>query len=209
MKFSFPFFTPWIGRLYGSRDSILHKRVMVVGASHYCGNGCRDCGDAKAHPECAVFTQDVVRDYLSDNYSGDWKKTFTTFINSAFGRATSAEERARFMDSIVFMNFLQRAEGRDADEKHDEYFTAPANIEAFKATIDQCRPDVVVTWGSRVWNAIPWDLGFGKAEKVADDTFRYPFEDRFFLLVGLHHPSIGYPSDASHSLLARAGATVE
>jgi hypothetical protein len=38
----FPFFTPWIGRLYGSRDSILAKRVMVVGASHYCGNGCRD-----------------------------------------------------------------------------------------------------------------------------------------------------------------------
>ena len=63
--------------------------------------------------------------------------------------------------------------------------------------------------GSRVWNAIPWDLGFGKAEKVADDIFRYPFEDRSFLLVGLHHPSIGYPSDASHQLLARAGAAVE
>ena len=31
----------------------------------------------------------------------------------------------------------------------------------------------------------------------------------FFLLVGLNHPSIGYPSDASHSLLARAGAAVE
>lgn len=84
-----------------------------------------------------------------------------------------------------------------------------ANIEAFKTTIAKCRPDVVVTWGSRVWNAIPWDLGFGKAEKVADDTFRYPFEGRSFLLVGLHHPSIGYPSDASHSLLAHAGAAVE
>lgn len=203
------FFTPCIGRLYGGRGSALPKKVMVLGASHYCGNGCRDCGDPVAHPECAVFTRDVVRDYLSDNYSGDWKKTFTTFINSAFGRATSAEERARLMDSIVFMNFLQRAEGRDADEKHDEYFNAPANIEAFKATIRECRPEVVVTWGSRVWNAIPWDLGFGKAEKVADDIFRYPFEGRSFLLVGLHHPSIGYPSDATNSLLARVGAAVE
>ena len=203
------FFTPWIGRLYGGRNSVLPKKVMVLGASHYCGNGCRDCGNSATHPECAVFTRDVVRDYLSDECPGDWKKTFTTFINSAFGRATTADDRRQFMDSIVFANFLQRSEGRDANEKHNEYFQLPANLEALKATISERRPDVVVTWGDRVWNAIPWDLGYGKAEKVAESVFRYPFEDRTFLLLGLHHPSIGYPSEESHRLLASVGAAVE
>ena len=86
---------------------------------------------------------------------------------------------------------------------------AAANLEALKATISERRPDVVVTWGDRVWNAIPWDLGYGKAEKVTDDIFRYPFDGRSFFLVGLHHPSIGYPSEESHRLLASVGAAAE
>ena len=203
------FFTPWIGRLYGGRGSVLPKKVMVLGASHYCGNRCPDCGDPKAHPECAVFTRDVVRDYLADNYSDTWKATFTTFINSAYGRSTTTDERKQFMDSVVFANFLQRSEGTSADEKHNELFNDPTNVEALKQTIRETRPDVVVVWGSRVWEAIPWDLGFGRAEKVTDDIFRYPFESRSFLLVKLHHPSQGYPAEASHHILAAAGAAAE
>lgn len=202
------FFTPWIGPLYGKQDSLLAKRVMVVGASHYCGHGCRDCGDASAHPECAGFTQEVISDYLDGNGSGDWRKTFTTFVNSVFGRLATADECFRLFDSIVFANFLQKAEGKDASEKHDEYFREPVHVESLKTTIHECRPDVVVTWGSRVWNAIPWDLGFGKAEQMADSIVRYPFEGGSFILLGLHHPSIGYPSNDSHQLLARVGAAV-
>ena len=56
-----------------------------------------------------------------------------------------------------------------------------------------------------MWEAIPWDLGFGRAEKVADSVFRYPFDGRSFLLVKRHHPSQGYPAEASHRLLAAAG----
>jgi len=202
------FFTPWIGRMYVARDSVLPKRVMVLGASHYCGNGCRDCGDPAAHPECAVFTRDVVRDYLADNYSDTWMATFTTFINSAYGRSTTSDERKQFMDSVVFANFLQRSEGTSADEKHNELFNSPANVEALKQTIRETRPDMVIVWGSRVWEAIPWDLGFGCAEKVTDDIFRYPFDGRSFLLVKLHHPSQGYPAEASHRILAAVGAAV-
>lgn len=202
------FFTPWIGSLYGSPNSILRKRVMVVGASHYCEHCCHDCGNAFVHPDCSVFTQDVICDYLSDNGSGYWKKTFTTYINSAFGRRSSTDERIRFLESIVFANFLQKVEGRTANEKHNEYFQEPAHVEAFMTTIHDCQPDVIVTWGSRVWNAIPLNLGFGNAEMVGDSIFRYPFEDRFFILLGLHHPAIAFPSNTSHQLLSRVGAAV-
>lgn len=141
------FFTHWVGRLYVGRGSILLKRVMVLGASHYCGNKCPDCGDPTAHPDCAVFTKDVVRDYLADNYSDTWMATFTTFINSAYGRSTTSDERKRFMDSVVFANFLQRSEGRDANEKHNEYFQLPANLEARAQsdnprTSPRCRRDL-------------------------------------------------------------------
>lgn len=202
------FFTPWIGQLYGKPDSLLLKRVMVVGASHYCGDGCHDCGEASAHPDCAGWTQEVVNHYLYGDDGGEWKKTFTTFVNSVFGRAATADESIRCFDSIVFANFLQKVEGQNAGEKHDEYFREPVHVEALKATLHECCPDVVVTWGARVWNAIPWDLGFGKAEQVADSIVRYPFEDGSFFLLGLHHPSIGYPSNESHSLLAQVGAAV-
>ncbi len=57
-----------------------------------------------------------------------------------------------------------------------------------------------------MWEAIPWDLGFGRAGRVSDAIFRYPFEDRSFLLVKLHHPSQGYPSEESHRILASVGA---
>ena len=64
-------------------------------------------------------------------------------------------------------------------------------------------------WGTHVWEAIPWDLGFNRAAKVADDIFRYPFDGRSFLLVKLHHPSQGYPAEASHRILVAAGAAAE
>ncbi|MBR4612274.1 MAG: hypothetical protein IKO40_06105, partial [Kiritimatiellae bacterium] len=58
---------------------------------------------------------------------------------------------------------------------------------------------------ARVWNAIPWDLGYGEAEKVDDYIYRFFYDDYDFLLVKVHHPSMGYPSEKSHRRLAKAG----
>jgi len=199
------FFDPWVGTSYG--DGLFDRKVMVVGASHYCGDGCRDCGDPAAHPECRGFTQQVVSDYLDDAYSGDsdWKRTFSTFVNSVFGRDASADERELFFDSVVFANYLQCAEGRDSDEKHDGLFEDERHLRAFLALVDEFRPDVVVVWGSRVWNAIPWDFGDGEADCVADGVYRFPRGGRDFLMVNLHHPSQGYPFAVSHAILENAG----
>lgn len=203
------FFDPWVGTAYGG--GIFDRKVMIVGASHYCGAGCRDCGDPNVHSDCRGFTRRVVRDYLDDAYSGDsdWKRTFSAFVNSVFGREASANERESFFDSIVFTNYLQRAEGRDADEKHDEWFNGGQHLRAFLSLVDEYRPDVVVVWGSRVWNAIPWDLGDGEADRVTDDIYRFRRGGRGFLLVKLHHPSQGYPFAASHAILQKAGVAPE
>lgn len=59
------FFKPFVGSAY-TTGGIFGKRVMILGESHYCEEGCEDCGNARAHPECCAFTNGVASDYLSE-----------------------------------------------------------------------------------------------------------------------------------------------
>jgi hypothetical protein len=59
------FFQPFVGKDYAD-GGIFGKRIMVLGESHYCDDGCADCGDCRLHRECMGFTQGVLRDYLDD-----------------------------------------------------------------------------------------------------------------------------------------------
>ena len=58
------FFKPFVGSAYSS-GGIFGKRVMILGESHYCEEGCADCGNARARLECCAFTNGVVSDYLN------------------------------------------------------------------------------------------------------------------------------------------------
>ena len=40
------FFRPWVGSAY-TTGVIFGKRVMILGESHYCEEGCTDCGNAR------------------------------------------------------------------------------------------------------------------------------------------------------------------
>ena len=59
------FFQPYVGKDY-STGGIFGKRIMVLGESHYCEEGCTDCGNMANHRECMAFTNGVVSDYLRD-----------------------------------------------------------------------------------------------------------------------------------------------
>lgn len=59
------FFQPFVGKDYAD-GGIFGKRIMVLGESHYCDEGCADCGDCRLHRECMGFTQGVLRDYLDE-----------------------------------------------------------------------------------------------------------------------------------------------
>lgn len=67
------FFQPFVGKDYAD-GGIFGKRIMVLGESHYCDEGCCDCGDCRLHRECMGFTQGVLRDYLdggTERQNGD------------------------------------------------------------------------------------------------------------------------------------------
>lgn len=57
------FFTPYIGKDYAN-GGLFGKRVMVLGESHYCGEGCCDCGNCRLYEKCTMFTQNVIRSIL-------------------------------------------------------------------------------------------------------------------------------------------------
>lgn len=117
------------------------------------------------------------------------------------------------MESVVFYNFLQVAAGEDAvsAKAFDAKYSDVSNMKAFKEVLDHTGPDVVVSWGYRLWETLPNDWGFGEAEKgvgipIEGKNFycyyTYPFNGKPILLIGAHHPSVGYDSKFHSDIFA-------
>jgi hypothetical protein len=209
------FFEPHVGSHYAGPKSLFDKRVLVLGDSHYCGKSasCVGCGDSLLHPECRDFTVERVSEYLDENFSAEWKKTYSTFINSVFGHRTSMEERSAFFDSVVFANYLQVAAGGNPYSKVNGDYDAPAHLNAFYACLERVLPEIVVCWGGDVWDALPNDWGYGEALKapveIEGDSFAscyiYPYRDSRITLLGANHPCRGFPSDRHHQVFKAVG----
>lgn len=171
---------PYVGKKY--EDSTLFGvRVMVVGASHYCGkfdkrtgcnSECKCFGKLKVNyrdrnkkireqyfgPCCQLFTKNVVERYLygdSSNGDGGWKRTYTKFLKSLFKNLdASAGDCRKLVEHLAFTEYLQGAEGRDASDKNDKLFTDHRHYEVLKENIAKHCPGVVIVWGDRVWTQI-------------------------------------------------------
>ena len=208
------FFDPWVGENYGTDKSILKKKILVLGGSHYCEE-CATCGDRMLHPGCVSYTRDRIGEYLNPAFNAPWKKTYTSFINSVYGGATSHEQQRRYFSSICFYNFLQLSAGKDPNSAHRYNYKDIRHRLAFYEIIRRWMPDIVISWGDKVWNALPDDWGYGTAIKgaamsVAGTAFtsyqRYPFEETTVLLIGVHHPSTGYDRGLHHEVFSRLEA---
>ena len=196
VQFQKPFFYPWVGLKYGC-DGV--KRVMIVGASHYCEKSeaaidkCPySCG--KCSVRCRCMTREVINCYLKNGVRTGWVKTFTKFINSLYGREASQPEREAVFDHVVFMNYLQRVEGSVSREKHNEYFKEPCHFRAFCNVILRYRPDVIIVWGDRVWDAILGSICDNEPDmdyKIAKRgwTADVRVNDFTFKLLSVYHPS--------------------
>ena len=95
------FFQPFVGRDY-TTGGIFGKRIMVLGESHYCDEGCTDCGNVANHRECRTFTNGVVNDYLNEDKPRErWMSTFLKFERSLVGHETEWPERQRIWQSVL------------------------------------------------------------------------------------------------------------
>jgi|GEM_PF-2542880 len=199
---------PWVGSLYGKQGNVFRQRTLILGGSQY-SPGYENFHTEEGQPEWQDFTKDVVDYYFDDSISGKWKGTYTKFINSIFGGQSDYEQQGRFFDSIVFYNYLQEIAGASASEAGNFDYHAPCHFSAFLEILETYRPEVVISWGSKVWNALPNDWCHGPAEvrdgitvgtETSQKIYDYPYRDTVIRLVGVHHPSIGYGVDFHHQI---------
>lgn len=200
------FFKPWIGKNYKT-GGIFHKKILVVGESHYC-NGCNCCG-LKYAKECEELnTTQVVKDYLNPSKCSEkWKNTYRKFERSLVNRETSLEDAKEIWQSIAFFNFLQvamneaRQSGTPEDYKEGQ--------KAFLEVMDELQPNLIIVWGvGKLYEYLPgvkdgWI--WGDELKVDEYNVKNGYYQRHgnkSRVIAIYHPSVGYSWDWWHKVIA-------
>lgn len=191
------FFQPWVGSHYSS-GGIFGKRIMALGESHHCDETCTECGLLLRH-ECNQFTTDVIKSYLDQNNKREgWMSTFLKFERSLVNHKTTPEESKRIWNSILFYNYLQVAMKNSRQAGISKQYQDAAN--PFFSVLEQYKPELLIVWGVRLWNALPverWEAG---PQKIVEG---YKVPNGYYLLsngdrvraICVYHPSAGYSWD--------------
>jgi len=199
---------PWVGENYHNGGGVFHPRTLILGGSQYSPDS-EDFHTEAGRIRWQGFTKEVVDYYFDDNIKGRWKGTYTSFINSVFGGPTNEQQCGLFFDSIIFYNYLQEIAGASASEAANYDYKDPQHFAAFQEILNEYQPDVVISWGLKVWNGLPNDWDHGAAVigdpvmidgRNAGSVYSYPFQGRVIRLIGVHHPSIGYDVGFYHEI---------
>lgn len=201
------FFIPFVGTNYVS-GGIFGHRVMVLGESHYCDEGCPNCGEPSAYPGCLSLTQRVVNDYLDPNAEWQpWMNTFLKFERSLVGRETTPDERCTIWQSILFYNYLQVAMGGPRVAGTSAQYDAARD--AFYEILDRFVPDYIIVWGQRLWESLPGDDRWQTApslniegKTIATGSYRIK-GGQCARIMAVNHPSTGYSWDFWHQAITR------
>lgn len=200
-----PFFNPWVGQDYSS-GGIFGKRIMVLGESHYCSDMCPTCG-ADFNCECNEFTTNVVKIYLDHNNEREsWMNTFLKFERSLVNHETTPEESLKIWNSLLFYNYLQTAmPGARVAGTTEQYKAAE---EPFFSVLEQYQPDLLIVWGVRLWDNMPWEHWEDGVQMKVDD---FEISNGFYELsngkkvraVCVYHPSSGYSWDYWYKVISQ------
>jgi len=203
------FFRPWIGENYFS-TGILGKKILLLGESHICGEGCKDCGNLNEHPNCNEFTNNVIKYFL--NYKtgvGDfeyWMNTYTKFGNVLYNKSLSAEETVSFWNSISFYNYVQYS--TDQARVSPLYEEFEKSSKAFFEILQSYQPDLVFVWGERLWEQLPTNGEYGE-EILIDNVkggriYYYTIEEKKIPIYMVNHPSSSSLNYSWHPFMNKA-----
>ena len=192
------FFKPYIGNDY--HKGINGKRVLVVGASFYCGS--KDCkffaectnpvqkDSGRFDTCCSAYTLSGQR--LSEepsNAIADGYKTYQTF-----GKFMQqfAEDTEDVWQRLAFTNYLQFISPTIDTRK--EYLSS-RDFEAFNETLAALQPDVVVAWGvafiEEIRDKNPYVIDIERLPDTAWYLFhiRLPYMTHDITVVNCYHPA--------------------
>ncbi len=200
-------FLPWVGNSYecgmlgydgngviryGSAQ-MSGKRIMVSGESHYCANPETEAVES--------ITRDVISDIIDPRSEHEpYKNTYTKFAKSAIGTFDELSDSAKseFWNHVLFYNYVQTAiSGARVAPTNEEF---KDSRDAFFEVLSKYKPDIVIVWGSRLYNSLPQtgnqlaDLVIENGEYAGQSTelWSYEVEGRLVALMPIVHPSAGF-----------------
>lgn len=179
-------FQPYVGKRY-ENGGIFDQRITILGESHY-----------GSVPDVHT-TSKVLSKYLNENNPREgWMNTFLKFERSLVGRVTTHEDSKEIWESLLFYNYLQVLLSGPR-----EYGTAQQyrdSIEAFFEVLNKYKPDVLIVWGKRLWQKLPWGNWTEESPLCIDgydvDNGIYTLPDGHQVrTLCVYHPSAGYSWD--------------
>ena len=160
------FFRPFVGASYAG-GGLFGKRIMVLGESHYCDEGCADCGSCLRHRECMEFTSGVVEQYLDRGVERQrWMQTLLKFERSLVGCETDQAQSQRIWQSVVFYNYLQVAMGGPREAGTAAQYRQAGEV--LFDVMEKYQPECLIVWGNRLWDKLPGERWTDGEDIVVD-----------------------------------------
>ena len=160
-------FLPFVGKDYHS-GGIFGRKLMVMGDSHY---------GSVPSPD---ITRQVLGWYLDASVECEgWMNTFLKFERSLVGKETTAQDSRKIWDSVLFYNYLQVLLSGPREAGTDQQYKDSSA--AFYEVLNQYRPDLLIVWGKRVWQKLPWQ-GWTEGETIHVDD--YPIDNGTYTNLG-------------------------
>lgn len=189
-------FRPWKGTEY--EKGIGGKRLLVLGESHYSD---------KDNPEQTQVVMRELLDYkLGTGKYKPWMKTFTVFERAVAGRELSGEESAAFWNSVLFYNFVQEMMPDRGFRPTRKQFADSAA--AFEEVLNEYEPDLVIAWGTALYDSTPVLDGRDTPSIVYDDANIYTYEytlrsGKACRMMRMSHPAYGYSWEWWHEVIEK------
>lgn len=185
-------FEPWVGKDYWN-GGCFGKRILILGESHHG----KDQGSS--------MTRDIIKDQAFSNYT---MAAYTSFERALGGDYTDSDDRERIWESVAFYNYVQECLPKARKSPTSEQFSD--SEDAFFEVLDYLKPDVVLVWGSRLWENLPYTnyVSYDDAE-YGNYSYRcgsYTTDNGTVVTCyELQHPSSGFSWSWWHGFLEENG----
>ncbi|QIF01487.1 hypothetical protein [Roseimicrobium sp. ORNL1] len=177
---------PFVGTNYAT-TGLWNRKVMILGESSYDAKATQDGYDAAN--QTIHLGHDAIGYPDAERY---WNRSrFYTRIARIFDHdPRSLESRKRFWNAVLYYNYLQVVLSRPRQQP-----PAAAWLEAqsaFRETLEEHRPDVVIAFSNRMWSYLPKDSDTSVPNDVGTQcrTGQLLISDGHKVkLIGFHHPT--------------------
>lgn len=188
------FFYPYVGKKY--ENGFKGVKLLILGESHYCGDGCEICGK-KSGKDCPDFTTVVLDRYLNYKQGNGphegWMNTFTRFTNILFGKRIDNKTLVNFWDYVMFYNYVQSSTKGPRISPSKQQFEE--SEDAFTEVLRKYIPDLILVWGYRLWYNLP-DIGYSGSVNILNngevEFYYYKVGNKDIPAYKVPHPSCPY-----------------